>query len=325
MAFFMHRLERITAILLLLQSRKKLTAQYLADYFETSVRTIYRDIRVLEEAGVPVGAEAGVGYFLLEGYSLPPIMFSREEAAALITGEKLIQQFGDVSLNKEFATALQKVRAVLRSAEKDFVERLEENITVHRYKSAALNSEEFPNQFISSIQQALVKQHSMEITYFAQHNERTTTRKINGIGLSFMAGSWHLFAWCQSRNDVRDFRVDRIKSLRILDEQYDRSKYPKLDDLAYAFFHPTALHRIVIHVKNDAVKHTLDNKQYLGLVDEIKHKNHTEMIFYYSPLPLFAKWMLLWLDHITIVEPPELLAEVRQLTKRLYSHYQKPS
>lgn len=322
MAFFvMNRLERITTILLLLQSRKKITAQQLADRFQTSVRTIYRDVRVLEEAGVPVGAEAGVGYFLSEGYSLPPILFTKEEAAAMITGEKLLQHFADVSINKEFASAMNKVRAVLRSSDKDFVEMLEENISVHRIQSGTQTSDDFPNRFMSSIQVALVKQQVLELEYYSHHSEQTTKRIIEPIGLSFLSGHWHLFAWCRLRNDVRDFRSDRIKHLRMLEETYDKQKLPKLEDVARLFNNPKDLQRIVIRVKNSFVKEASQMKYYLGLVEETKHKEYTEMIFYYTPLEQFARWMLMWGEFIEIIEPQELNVQLREMIDALHIHF----
>ncbi|MES2780066.1 MAG: YafY family protein [Bacteroidota bacterium] len=316
----MNRLERITTILLLLQSRKKMTAQQLADHFETSVRTIYRDVRVLEEAGVPVGAEAGIGYFLSEGYSLPPVLFTKEEAAAMITGEKLLQQFADASINKEFASAMHKVRAVLRSSDKDFVETLEQSISVHRVRSGDLSSEDFPNRFMSSIQVALVKQQVIELEYYSHHSEETTKRIIEPIGLSFLSGSWHLFAWCRLRKDVRDFRADRIKNLRTLDETYNKQKLPKLEEVAKLFNNPKDIQRIVIRVNNAFLKEASQMKYYLGMVEETKHEHHTEMVFYYTPLTQFARWMLMWGEHITVVEPKELKIQLTKMIGALHKN-----
>jgi predicted DNA-binding transcriptional regulator YafY len=87
----MNRIDRLTAILVQLQSKKVVKAHEIADRFEISLRTVYRDVRALEEAGIPIGAEAGKGYFILDGYHLPPVMFSQQEANALVLGSKLIE------------------------------------------------------------------------------------------------------------------------------------------------------------------------------------------------------------------------------------------
>src|SRR5690606_29609387 len=106
----MNRFDRITAILIQLQSKKVVKAQDLADRFGISLRTVYRDIRTLEEAGVPLYGEAGIGYSIVDGYRLPPVMFTREEATAFITAEKLMEKFTDASLKQHFTSAMYKVK-----------------------------------------------------------------------------------------------------------------------------------------------------------------------------------------------------------------------
>src|SRR6187551_462883 len=94
----MNRVDRLLALIVFLQSRRVVTAEQLAAHFELSVRTIYRDLAALGEAGVPIVAEAGVGYALLRGYHLPPVNFTAEEASALVTGGLLVGQFADASV-----------------------------------------------------------------------------------------------------------------------------------------------------------------------------------------------------------------------------------
>lgn len=316
----MNRLERITAILLLLQSRKKITAQQLAQKFETSIRTIYRDVRVLEEAGVPIGAEAGIGYYIMEGYTLPPVSFTREEAGAMLTAEKLMNRFGDVSLINEVTSAMNKVRAVLKSSDKDYLETLEQHISIHSRKPD-VNLAEFPNKYLSAIQQALVNQQVVEIEYYSNTSEQVTKRMIEPIGLSYINGSWHLFAQCRLRNDVRDFRADRIKKLRPTDQHYEQKRLPSLTEAAESFFFPKDHKKIVLHVSHNLAKYAGDMKNYLGMVSEDKKKAHTEMVFLHHSVTDFAQWILHWGEHVTIIEPPELKQEMARLSKVLMKHY----
>src|SRR6478735_3963073 len=122
----MNRFDRITAILIQLQSKKIVKAQDLASRFDISLRTVYRDIRSLEEAGVPLYGEAGVGYSLVDGYRLPPVMFTREEAMSFVTAEKFMEQFTDASTKSSYQSAMYKMKAVLRSDEKELVENIED-------------------------------------------------------------------------------------------------------------------------------------------------------------------------------------------------------
>ncbi len=118
----MNRLDRITSILVQLQSKKLITAREISDRFEISNRTVYRDIHTLRQAGVPIGEEEGKGYFIVDGYKLPPVMFSSEEANALVAIEKMLHYHTEDSLRKNYESALLKIKAVLKSKEKNKLE-----------------------------------------------------------------------------------------------------------------------------------------------------------------------------------------------------------
>jgi predicted DNA-binding transcriptional regulator YafY len=125
-----NRFDRIVAILIQLQSKKIVKAQELADRFQVSLRTIYRDIRTLESSGVPIASEAGVGYSIMDGYRLPPIMFTREEAGSFVAAEKLMQKFTDKTLGAYHESAMFKVKSVLKGKEKDWISALESQVFV---------------------------------------------------------------------------------------------------------------------------------------------------------------------------------------------------
>src|ERR1700712_437955 len=118
----MNRIDRVSAILIQLQSRRVVKAIDIADRFGISLRTVYRDVKTLEEAGIPIIGEAGVGYSIMDGYRLPPVMFTREEATAFLTAEKFVEKLTDTSTTAQYQSAMYKVKAVLRSSEKDALE-----------------------------------------------------------------------------------------------------------------------------------------------------------------------------------------------------------
>src|SRR5690625_2206261 len=120
------RFDRLVAILIQLQSKKIVKSQELVERFDVSLRTIYRDIKTLEKAGVPLYGEAGVGYSLVNGYRLPPVMFTQREANSFMAAEKLMQQLTDKEIRTHFQSAMYKIKSVLRGAEKDRVEALEQ-------------------------------------------------------------------------------------------------------------------------------------------------------------------------------------------------------
>ncbi|MDT3407044.1 UNVERIFIED_CONTAM: putative DNA-binding transcriptional regulator YafY [Pseudacidovorax intermedius] len=123
---YLKKLDRVTAILTQLQSRPLVRAQDLAKKFEVSIRTIYRDIKTLENAGIPIVGEAGSGYSLMDGYKLPPVMFTKEEVLSFITAEKLMQNFSDQSLGIHHQNAMEKLRSVLRHSDKNLIQSIEE-------------------------------------------------------------------------------------------------------------------------------------------------------------------------------------------------------
>lgn len=126
------RLARLTAILTQLQSKKRITARELSKKYEVSIRTIYRDIRTLEQSGVPVVTDEGKGYFIMEGYRLPPITFTQEEANALITAEHLIKKNKDQSLAEHYENAVIKIKSILRFQQKEKTELLSSRIQIRQ-------------------------------------------------------------------------------------------------------------------------------------------------------------------------------------------------
>ena len=202
----MKRLHRLTAILVKLQSKKIVQAAELADKFDVSLRTIYRDMQALTDAGVPIGAEAGTGYYLVDGYSLPPIMFTEKEANALLTASKIIKTNNDQSLINEYQEAIDKVIAVLKTTQKEKLKILEER--VFTYNRNVIH----PSTSLSVIQQAITDFRVLEIQY-AKASGEYSKRLVEPLGVYFTNNTWIMIAHCRLRKDYREFRTDRILNL----------------------------------------------------------------------------------------------------------------
>ena len=181
-------------------------AEKLADKFDISVRTVYRDIRALEEIGIPVSFENNKGYFVVQGYFLPPVSFTSDEANALIVLAALANRFGDKFIVKSSDNALNKIRAVLRQGDKEKTEKLVSKIKV-------FNPYNGLNNHLSEIQNAISEQQVLEIEY-TDAKQNITKREIEPIGMIYYTEQWHVIAWCWMRNDYRDFRMFQIGSLR---------------------------------------------------------------------------------------------------------------
>lgn len=316
----MNRIDRLSAILIQLQGKKIVKAAEIAERFNISLRTVYRDVRALQEAGVPVGAEAGTGYYLVEGYHLPPVMFNREEAAALLTGEKLMAHFSDKSNRKEFSNAMQKIRAVLRGSDKDFLESLEDNIAVVSRRPPV--GEEFPNRFLSDIQHSLGRHLILEMDYFALHTEVLTHREVEPIGILYMSNCWYLIGWCRLRHSYRNFRMDRIKNLSLTDVTYDKSRHITLKEYLDKYGE-TEARPYVIKVRFPLAygRRIGEQKFYYGMVEEQVVGDCIEMTFLSTWLEWFGRWLLTWGKNVEVIAPQELSAQMKLLAQEIKEHY----
>jgi len=214
------RLSRLTAILTILQTKRIVTSLTLAEKFDVSVRTIYRDIKALEQAGVPIIAEDRKGYRLMEGYRIPPVMFTESEANALITIEQLVQLNSDSSLIKEYTEAINKIKAVLLYSTKNKIELLSKRIAVSPAISTINTSSS-----LTLIQSALTDFKVLKITYKSAHKGEKTKRNIEPFALYYnLQESWLVIAYCQLRNDYRMFRLDRILKIEPLEFSFKPHK-----------------------------------------------------------------------------------------------------
>ena len=214
------RVSRLTAILIHLQTKRVLTSTTLAEKFGVSVRTIYRDIKALEQAGVPILTEDGKGYSLMEGYKIPPVMFTENEANALITAEQLVLKNRDSSLIKEYTEAINKIKAVLLYSTKEKVELLSNRIAV----SPAILHTNTSNS-LTLIQNALTAFKVLNIIYQSEHKAEKTERQIEPFALYYsLQESWTVIAYCRLRKDYRMFRLDRILKIQQIELSFKPHK-----------------------------------------------------------------------------------------------------
>jgi predicted DNA-binding transcriptional regulator YafY len=213
------RLSRLTAILTQLQTKRILTAAELANKFSVSNRTVYRDIKALEKAGVPILTEEGKGYYLMEGYRIPPVMFTESEANALITAEQLILKNKDASFVKEYRDAINKIKSVLQYNTKDKV-----NLLSNRVAFIYNTDDNQTSNLLATLQLALTSFSCSEIEYLSLEKNRVTKRIIEPFALYNTQENWVLVAFCQLRKGYRAFRLDRIQRLKILDSQFEPHK-----------------------------------------------------------------------------------------------------
>ncbi|MCW3124275.1 MAG: YafY family transcriptional regulator [Flavipsychrobacter sp.] len=220
----MNRIDRLFGITTMLQSKKYVPAEKIAEKFGISVRTVYRDVKALSEQGIPVSFEQNRGYFLVQGYFLPPVSFTPEEANALLLMEKVIFGFADRSIHAHYATMLNKVKAVLHTREKDRLEQLNNSIKMRVSDHFSGNLD-----YLATLQSAISDKHIIEVEY-SNTDGVASKRKLEPIGLVFYAAAWHIIAWCHLRHEYRDFKVMRIVKLTKTGIPFKREKHITLND-----------------------------------------------------------------------------------------------
>ncbi|MBK6264048.1 YafY family transcriptional regulator [Marivirga sp. S37H4] len=308
------RFDRIIAIFIQLQSKRIVKAQELADRFEVSLRTIYRDIRTLEASGVPISSEAGVGYTIMEGYRLPPIMFTREEAGSFVAAEKLMQKFTDKSLGAFHASAMYKVKSVLRGSEKDWISALESHVLIN--PAQTLFNENIPNA-LEILFESIAEKKQVFLKYQSLQSDNSSDRRIEPVGLFHENNFWYVLAYCHLRNDYRQFRTDRMISIKATEQKFtivhgtidehrnnnDADSSPKT--------------KVRISIDKNIAKHIKNDRNFFGFVSEKAVKDQIEMTFMTTNIEhRFPRWFLMFGQYATILEPESLKDQVRELLRK---------
>ncbi|HZR30154.1 MAG TPA: YafY family protein [Terriglobales bacterium] len=218
----MRRADRLFQIVQHLRGRRLTTAAQLAGWLLVSERTIYRDMQDLSLSGVPIEGEAGVGYRLGKGFDLPPIMFTLDEVEALVTGARMVEAWGGPSMAHHARSAIAKITSALPHSRREEVERT-------RLFAPSFHVRAEVAAGLETIRQAILGQQKIEMQYL-DSAQRPSRRVVHPLGVYFWGSSWTLAAWCESRQDFRNFRLDRMQALEMLKEQFQNAPGRQLED-----------------------------------------------------------------------------------------------
>lgn len=315
----MNRTDRLVAMVMHLQGRRIVRAEELARRFEISVRTVYRDISALGEAGVPIVGEAGVGYSLVRGYQLPPVMLTADEAAALTVGAEMVRQFGDASMTEPMTAAIDKLRAVLPHDRQEHVDRLAQQ-TVIRSAPGRVVAESNHQPWLLAVQRAVAQRRVARMVYRGKGSDGETTRDVEPLGVVFYGGAWYLVAWCRLRKDIRHFRVDRVQQFDLLNETFparpDFSLREHVEDERTRG--DTFPARIWL---SDRASARARAESSATLIEELKRDGGAEYTLYTFSFPWMARWLLGFGPDAEAIEPPELRELVRKEAEAIASRH----
>ena len=310
----MTRIDRLQGYLLVLQSRKVTRAQDLAQQFEVSERTVYRDMQALGEVGVPLVGTAGEGYRLMPGYYLPPIMFSADEARALFLSISMLSGLTKPGDTRDAAQqALAKIRAVLPAATLANVEALEAVLGFYTVGRTPLDMDD---ETFVQLQQAIHERRVVHLHYHAMHSNAISARDVEPLHLSHVGKGWTMSGYCRLRQDQRHFRLTRIDQLRLLDETFE----PREVHLAPT---PEKGWRIVVRFEESVVRWVRE-AQHFTLVEDCGEGDDgaATMVYRVASFEQIRGWLMGWGEAMTVIEPEALRAEIAAVARGMVGRHE---
>ncbi|HEX8597352.1 MAG TPA: YafY family protein [Chloroflexia bacterium] len=303
----MNRIDRLFAILVMLQTKPPVRAQDLARRFEVSERTIYRDIASLYESGVPVVSLPAKGYALMPGYYLPPLVFTADEAAAIFLGARLLVSQATGNLPRHAEHALSKVAAVLPGEARHRVESLTQMVQFYKPEVRF----DFEDPTISMFLQAISER---QVVYFRYHSYRSnvvTERELEPANLTYSRGAWYASGYCRMRRGVRSFRLDRIDELRLLEERFEPNPVGSEE-------RQEEMVTVEVRFAPEIVR-WVHERQHFGFVSEEASPDGAGVVMTYlvdRPQEMLP-WLLSWGAASEVLSPPELRDRIRTEAEKL--------
>ncbi|QXD13722.1 YafY family transcriptional regulator [Rhodocaloribacter litoris] len=315
-----NRTERLFATILLLQNRPNMTSRDLAEHFGVSRRTIFRDLRALSESGVPLTYAEGGGYEILEGYQLPPLMLTAREAATLLVGTEFMKLQSDASLREDADAVALKIRSVLPREIREYIDRLRDRTVLDPYWLHAVQQEEEEEGRWYRLSEAVARQRAVIMEYYVESRDELTRRRVDPLGLVYYTDHWNLIAFDHLREDIRNFRLDRIRSMHVLMERFE---WPEGFDLARHLEERgagTASRRITLRFSKRAYRRA---RQAIParIEEERPCGDEIEVTFYFENLDYVAGWLLRYGAEAYVVEPAPLRERVLALAEAMTERY----
>jgi predicted DNA-binding transcriptional regulator YafY len=307
----MNRTDRLVAMVMHLQGRRLVRAEDMARHFEVSIRTVYRDIAALGEAGVPIAGEAGVGYSLVRSYHLPPVMLTADEAAGLFVGAELARKLTDASVSGPVTAALDKLRAVLPPDRRDHVERLAAQTVVVGRTAQGTSTVGDPSAqpWLMAVQRGVAQRRVLRLRYRGAGKREASERAVEPLGVVFYGGSWYLVAWCRVRQDLRHFRVDRIQHLEMLAEPI--APRPGFSLARHLEEEVRRTETVAARVWFAAgAQERAKAESYATLVEEERTAEGAVFSLYTYSLEWLGRWLLSFGADAAAIEPEELRGRV---------------
>jgi predicted DNA-binding transcriptional regulator YafY len=299
---FMNRIDRLFAILLILQKHhhKPITAATIANRFSVSERTIYRDMQALMEIGVPIIASPSDGYKLMDTFHLSPVMLSSAEAMALFLGGWMLKRHAEGAIVVDVEVALQKIEAILPPESQNYVNQLAHIIDFYPLQNR-LNLDE---PHLMTILEAIQTYRVIHIAYRAYMDEHETERDIEPYRLTFSEGAWYVNGFCLLRHDIRNFRLNRITQLQMTDTVFQKRMIVAESVMVI---------QVVVRFSDQIMPHIRENQHYGFLAEQADNI----IVYEVHTLSEIQNWLFGFGAQAEVIAPIELRQWVHDEAKRL--------
>lgn len=301
----MNRIDRLFAILLVLQKRAIVRAEDLAARFEISKRTVYRDVAALSEMGVPVISLPGEGYGLMAGYFLPPLLFTTDEAAALALGAQWLAQQATGRLPAATAEAMAKLSHVLPKPTREEVEQLTSILRFYNTNAPF----DLHDPLLATLQKAITTRQAVAIIYHGLRSDEVTERIIEPRHLTYGNGAWYVEGYCRLRQSHRSFRLSRIENCRLLQESFvPRERQPARAPMI----------TVVVRFAHTTARWVRERQHYAFCEEAATANDGVTMIYQVEDLQEIRSWLFGWGSQAEVLEPHELRTAIATEARKLW-------
>jgi predicted DNA-binding transcriptional regulator YafY len=291
------------AVLLELQARGTARAEDLAEHFEVSVRTMYRDLEALSEGGVPLVATPGKGYQLMDGYFLPPLAFTAAEAALLVLGGEFVRARVDPELQTAASAALAKLRGVLPEDKREQVERWRHEMLFVRMRSSF-------DERLPRLRQAIQQRRVVRMRYHAFRRSEPEERSIEPTSLVHMGDRWQVAGYCRLRQGPRIFRLDRIDDLQVTGETFElQPERHEMPNPSSDWLSTAAEARVRF---DPSVERWVRERQPFNLIGEEIDSHGPIFVYAIKEESDLMHWLLSWGSAAEVLSPPSLRERIAQ-------------
>lgn len=306
--------ERRIKLMLLLQQPggDRLTAAQLAERFNVSRRTIFRDLKALQEINVPVTWDKYSGYGMMKGYKIPPLMFTARELGTILVGLNFVKSQVDADLSEDAQNVELKIRNVLPGELKDFMNALEGNMIVDPYLRYGGEKKKGGSWYM--ISSAIAQKKRLQFLYTRKDGKKET-RKVDPYLLVFYDDHWNMIGRSHLRNDFRNFILDQVEKVEILEENY--TPKPDVDAEALIFRSNETSHLIDVYVQKDEIGRLEANLPAKILNKEMINSEEIKVSFNFNNLDYINEWLLQFGKKVSVKAPASLIEKRQRLLKEM--------